>query len=65
MLIALICAVTVLSATAMIISHRERMEKLKVVAVEQATREYVDAKLSALHSDVANLKAKLNLQQFE
>lgn len=65
MLIALICAVTVLSATAMIISHRERMEKLKVVAVEQATREYVDGKFSTLHADVANLKAKLNLQQFE
>lgn len=65
MLIALICAVTVLSVTAMIISHRERMEKLKVVAVEQATREYVDGKFATLHADVANLKAKLNLQQFE
>jgi len=65
MFITIICAITVLCVTYMVITHRERMEKLKTAAVEQATREYVDAKLSALHSDVANLKAKLNLQQFE
>lgn len=65
MFITIVCAITVLCVTYMVIAHRERMEKLKVVAVEQATREYVDGKFATLHADVANLKAKLNLQQFE